>query len=281
MTGLRAAVGLLTRLPVNSAEQHEGGPHVASGQRPQWEEGPRAGTVAGSAPRSGSSWDLAPRAMTWFPLVGAFVGGVGVLTWLIVDALVGPTPAAVAAVLMTIVVTGALHEDGLADTVDGLWGGASPMRRLEIMRDSGIGTYGALALAGDLLLRVGLLAPLDLPDVARALIAGAVIGRFAPLVIVRWLPAARPDGLGAGVADGIGRVTWLIAGCTVIAAAVVAGGPWAPVLLAAAAGPVWLVGRAASRRIGGFTGDILGAAVLTSNLAVIAAVAALVKAGVF
>lgn len=219
--------------------------------------------------------------MAWFPLVGAIVGGIGVLTWVIVEALVGRTPAAVAAVLVTIVVTGALHEDGLADTVDGLFGGSTPERRLEIMRDSSVGTYGALALTGDVILRAALLAPLGLPDIARALIAGHVIGRLAPLVVVAWLPTARLDGLGASVAGKPGRGAWLIAGATVAVAAIGAVGFWAPLVLAAAAAPVWLTGRAARDRIGGFTGDILGAAVQTSTLAVTATVAALVSAGAF
>lgn len=275
----RAALGLLTRLPAGAAEQRAGDPQGVSRERPQWEEGPRFGDPQGVP--EGRPGSTSPRGMAWFPLVGAIVGGTGVLTWVIVEGLVGRTPAAVAAVLATIAVTGALHEDGLADTADGLWGGTTRERRLEIMRDSSIGTYGALALAGDLLLRTVLLAPLGMSDIARALIAGHVIGRLAPLVIARWLPPARSDGLGAGIAGGLGRWTWLIAGATVAVAAVGAGALWAPMLLAAAAVPVWLVGRVASRRIGGFTGDILGAAVLTSNLAVTATVAALAQAGAF
>jgi adenosylcobinamide-GDP ribazoletransferase len=256
MTGLRDAIALLTRLP----------PMIIGTFRVHGAEG---------------ADDQRSTAMAWFPLVGAIVGGIGVLTWVIADGFLGRAPAAVAAVLATIAVTGALHEDGLADTADGLWGGATRERRLEIMRDSNIGTYGAIALAGDLLLRAVLLTPLGLPDVARALIAGHVIARLAPLVITWWLPPARTDGLGAGIAGDAGRPAWLIACGTAAVAAIVAGGFWAPLLLVAAAAPVWLVGRAARNRIGGFTGDILGAAVLTSSLAVTATVAALVEAGAF
>ncbi|PZF79116.1 adenosylcobinamide-GDP ribazoletransferase, partial [Jiangella anatolica] len=122
IAGLRAAVAFLTRLPV------------------------------------GSSPAPLDRAGAWFPLVGLLVGSVGLGVWWVADGLAGPLVAAVAAVLATVIVTGALHEDGLADTADGLWGGSTRERRLEIMRDSRLGTYGALALAGDLLLRVAVLA---------------------------------------------------------------------------------------------------------------------------
>jgi adenosylcobinamide-GDP ribazoletransferase len=217
------------------------------------------------------------RAGAWFPLVGALVGGIGLAVWWAADALAGPLAAAVAAVLATVIVTGALHEDGLADTADGLWGGVTRERRLEIMRDSRLGTYGALALAGDLLLRVALLAPAgSIADAARMLLAGHVLGRAAPLVLSAWLPPARADGQG----QRLGRLSGLdvaVAAVTVLVVAVAAGGWWASVLLAAAALPMLGLRRAARRRIGGVTGDVLGASVALTNLAVAIAVAALAK----
>ncbi|SEF14688.1 adenosylcobinamide-GDP ribazoletransferase [Jiangella alba] len=197
------------------------------------------------------------------------------------DGLAGPLVGAVAAVLVTVIVTGALHEDGLADTADGLWGGATRERRLEIMRDSRLGTYGALALAGDLLLRVALLATVGagsdaFADVARLLVAGHVIGRAAPLVLAAWLPPARTDGQGRRLGR-LGVVDSLVAAATVLVVAVLTAGWWAPVLLAAAAVPVLGLRRAARRRIGGVTGDVLGAAVALTTLAVAIAVAALVQ----
>ncbi|WP_069109399.1 adenosylcobinamide-GDP ribazoletransferase [Jiangella alba] len=245
---LRAAVGFLTRIPV------------------------------GPAPFSGPALD---RAGAWFPLVGVVVGGAGLGVWWVADGLAGPLVGAVAAVLVTVIVTGALHEDGLADTADGLWGGATRERRLEIMRDSRLGTYGALALAGDLLLRVALLATVGagsdaFADVARLLVAGHVIGRAAPLVLAAWLPPARTDGQGRRLGR-LGVVDSLVAAATVLVVAVLTAGWWAPVLLAAAAVPVLGLRRAARRRIGGVTGDVLGAAVALTTLAVAIAVAALVQ----
>jgi adenosylcobinamide-GDP ribazoletransferase len=196
----------------------------------------------------------------------------------VVEALLGPLAAAAASVLATVALTGAFHEDGLADTADGLWGGATPQRRLEIMRDSRLGTYGTVALAGDLLLRTALLAPLDLAAAARVLVAGHVIGRAAPLVLAAWLPPARPDGQGVRV-GAVSRGGALLAGATVTIAAVAAAGWWAPVVVAAAAVAVAALRRAARRRIGGVTGDVLGAGVQVAHLAAAATVAALAQGG--
>jgi adenosylcobinamide-GDP ribazoletransferase len=218
------------------------------------------------------------RAGAWFPLVGALVGGVGLAAWWAAELVLGPWVAAVVAVLATVIVTGALHEDGLADTADGLWGGATRERRLEIMRDSRLGTYGALALAGELLLRVTVLgsAAGSLADAARILLAGHVLGRAAPLVLAAWLPPARVDGQGQRLGR-LGALDAVVAAVTVVSVAVVTAGWWAPVLLAAAAVPVLGLRRAARRRIGGVTGDVLGASVALTNLAVAIAVAALLR----
>jgi adenosylcobinamide-GDP ribazoletransferase len=236
--GFRAAVGFLTRLPAGRA---------------------------GGADLTG--------AAGFFPLVGAIVAAAGLGVWLAAEPLLGPLAAAAAAVLATVALTGAVHEDGLADTVDGLWGGATPQRRLEIMRDSRLGTYGAVALAGDLLLRTALLAPLEPAGVARVLLAGHVIGRAAPLVLAAWLPPARPDGQGARLRR-VGRGGALLAAATAAAAAVAAASWWAPVVLGAAGLAVAALGRAARRRLGGVTGDVLGAGVQVAGLAAAAATAA-------
>lgn len=242
----RTAVGFLTRLPV--------------GQR-------------GVEPSAGLAG-----AVGYFPLVGVLVAGAGIGVWAAVEPVLGSLVAAVASVLATVVVTGALHEDGLADVADGFWGGSSASRRLEIMQDSRIGTFGALAVTGDVLLRAALLVPLELADVARVLVAGHVIGRSAPLVLALWLPPARAGGLGArlGRPQRGGIVLALL---TVLVSTLVAAGVWAVVPLLAAGAAVAVIGWSARRRIGGYTGDVLGAGVLAVNLAVAAAVAALIRAG--
>lgn len=247
MTGVladvRTAVGFLTRIPV--------------------------GKSLGSDP-------TLTRAGAYFPLVGAVVAAIGFGAWWVGASALGPLAGAVLGVLATVVVTGALHEDGLADTADGLWGGASPARRLAIMRDSRIGTYGVLAVGGDLLLRVAILVPLDAADVARVLVAGHVLGRAAPLVLAAALPPARSDGLGVRLAAP-NRRGLLVATITVVGVAGVAATWWAPVPLIAAGLVVLGVRRVARRRIGGVTGDVHGAGVVLTNLATAATVAALIE----
>jgi adenosylcobinamide-GDP ribazoletransferase len=218
------------------------------------------------------------RATGAFPAVGLVVAAVGVAVRVPAGALWGPAVGTVAAVLAMVAATGALHEDGLADAVDGLFGGSHPSARLAIMRDSRVGTYGALTLAGLLGLRVTLLAPLPVGDFARAVACGAVLGRACLVPLGARLPAlpgsssvlvaGRPPPRGTAIAA-------IIVAVTMIAAL----GVWAPVPLMA--GWVALAGveRVLRRRIGGVNGDTLGAAVCVVDLSVIAAVAALARGG--
>lgn len=236
----------------------------------------------GQAPTTGPDGDHdLTTASAWFPLVGLLVAAVGIAVRAGLEPLLGRAPATVAAVLATVLVTGAFHEDGLADSADGLWGGADPARRLAIMHDSRLGTYGTYALVGDLALRVALLAPLTLVDLARAMLAAQVIGRLAPLVLVAWLPPAAPDGQGVRMRRRLGAAGWVTAAGSVAVAAVATVGPYAPALLAAAGLGVWLVGRTARSRLGGVTGDLLGAGVRVSGLLVAATVVALARAEVW
>lgn len=217
------------------------------------------------------------RTAAYFPLVGVVVAAIGFAAWWAGTSLLGSFAGAVLSVLAVVIVTGALHEDGLADTVDGLWGGSTPERRLAIMRDSRLGTYGAVAVVGDLLLRTALIAPYgtsDWFDVAGILLAGHVIGRAAPIALAATLPPARSDGQGARLTTPTGR-DLAIAAIPVVAAAIIAVGWWAPVPILSAALVVAALRRAARRRIGGVTGDVYGAAVALTNLAVAAVVVAL------
>jgi adenosylcobinamide-GDP ribazoletransferase len=204
---------------------------------------------------------LVTRAARYFPLVGQAVGLVSAAAWLAASQLWPPALAAVAAVAASIVVTGALHEDGLADTADGLGGGASPERRLEIMKDSRIGTYGVLALGLITALRIGALATLTPRLGALVLVAGHGAARAACLMVMRatpyagnrqaarWTPSDDPPTFGEFAA-----------------AALIAIWPFAllpqPVLfagLAPALAAAWLTMLAARKAIGGHTGDVLGA----------------------
>ncbi|MCX5514659.1 adenosylcobinamide-GDP ribazoletransferase [Kaistia algarum] len=222
------------------------------------------------------------RAARAFPLVGALVGAVGGIVLLLASALhLPPLAAALLAVVATIALTGALHEDGLADTFDGLAGGRTIERRLEIMRDSRIGTYGALALVLSVGLRVALLAaylPASPWQGALALVATEAIGRTAIVWLWSNEPPARPDGLaatlGAPDQEAMGAALVIGAGIGMIAGSLTAGVFAALISLAAAALATVVTADWSRRRIGGRTGDILGAAEQLAALASLLALAA-------
>ncbi len=216
------------------------------------------------------------RASAAFPLVGVVVAGVGIAVRAAVGVLWGPVVGAVAAVAAMVAVTGAFHEDGLADTADGLWGGWDPEQRIAIMRDSRIGTYGTVALLGALALRVSLLAVLPLGPFAAAVLCGAVLGRASTLLLVLLLPAAAA-GSGASVVGRLGTGGLVIAVGTVAVVLAGAVGVWAPLVLAAGLLIVLACRRLFRRRLGGITGDSLGATNQLVEIAAIAVVAALVR----
>lgn len=218
------------------------------------------------------------RSSAVFPLLGLGLALVATGVRAVVGPWWGPSVATIAAVGIVVVVTGALHEDGLADTVDGLWGGDSPVRRLEIMRDSQLGVYGVLALVGVLGLRVALLAPLGVGGFARAVVCGHVLGRAAMLVAVRFLAPAG-GWSSERMSGGPGGAGLVLAGATAAVAAAVATGLWALLVLAAAGGVATLVVWLLRARLGGFTGDTLGAVAQVVDLAVVATVSGLAQQG--
>jgi adenosylcobinamide-GDP ribazoletransferase len=217
------------------------------------------------------------------PLAGLVIGAAGAVALAASLALgLGPFLAATLALAFTTLVTGALHEDGLADVADGFGGGATMARRLEIMRDSRIGAYGAAALVLSYALRIGALA--TLADrigwrVAVAFLAAAALSRTAALWPLCRLPPARPD----GAAHAVGRPTgtthataWALC-LAVLLGAFVLGLPGLGLCLAAflALLAAWTLSRLAKRLVGGQTGDVIGA---SQQLAEIAALLALVIA---
>jgi adenosylcobinamide-GDP ribazoletransferase len=202
------------------------------------------------------------RAVRAFPLVGAFIGLVGGAAFALALALGVPaTPAALLAVLTTVLATGGLHEDGLADTADGFGGGFTRERKLAIMRDPRSGAYGLLALIFSVGLRTAALAALGRPGAATAALVAAHAGSRAALpALMRLLDPARADGLAAAAGrPETGATLWALGlGAAIVLVALgPGGGLWA--LLAAAAAAL-LTGALARRQIGGYTGDVLGAA---------------------
>ena len=209
--------------------------------------------------------DIAPAALaqaSWaFPLAGLAVGAIAALVYALADRLAIPAwPAAALAVAITLAVTGCLHEDGLADTADGFGGGKTAERKLDIMRDSRIGPYGACALALSILLRTGAVASLaDTGLLFAALIAAHAGARAVLPAVMFFVPPARSDGLSftAGRPPAAGAAIGAVLGFVILAFCL---GPWPAIEAAIALAIVTaLLARLSRTQIGGQTGDVLGA----------------------
>jgi adenosylcobinamide-GDP ribazoletransferase len=224
--------------------------------------------VASSKPAG----DGAIARATWaLPVAGLAVGLTGALVYAIASRF-GLTPnlAALLALATTALITGALHEDGLADTADGLGGGRTRERKLEIMRDSRIGTYGVCALILSFGLRWSALAAIDNPwTVALALCAAHTAARAGLPAFMSQVAPARPDGLSASAGSPPGRSV-AIAFAVGTLALVLALGPGkalVSLILLSLAG--LMLARLAIRQIGGQTGDILGAFEQTGEILIL------------
>jgi adenosylcobinamide-GDP ribazoletransferase len=208
--------------------------------------------------------DWLSRCAKYFPVVGIGVGLASAVVLLLADRIWGPVVASLLAVATSIAVTGALHEDGLADTADGLGGGSSVEKRLAIMKDSRIGTYGTLVLVFSLALRVTALADMPAWTAAAALIAAHAAARVTPIFVMNALPyagdaaAMKVSYSDASVSAHDRRFALLAVLCALLPLAfasilsAIAGLLLGAVLAAALA--LW-----AHQRINGYTGDVLGA----------------------
>lgn len=201
-------------------------------------------------------------AVAWFPLIGALIGGlVGAVEWS-GTAVVGPLAGPALAVLAMALVTGGLHLDGAADTVDGLAGGMDREEALAIMKDSRVGAFGALTVALDVLTRFALLASVAPAGRWPALIGSAVAGRSAVVWAAARFPYARAvPGLGSPFARRVRRADLLSAAglaAAVTGALAFLGGWRAPVGLGLALFAGALASRALNHRLGGLTGDTYG-----------------------
>jgi adenosylcobinamide-GDP ribazoletransferase len=225
--------------------------------------------------RAGDSAALG-RAVWAYPLVGALVGGMGAAAFAAARALGVPADAAAwLALAVMVLATGCFHEDGLADFWDGIGGGRTIARKLEIMRDSRIGSYGAAALILSFGLRASLVSSLDGHGLAEAgLVAAGLLGRTAIAAVLAILPPARDDGLAAtAAAPPAGRVAvalaWPVLLLTILPVQAVF-----VFCLAAGLAAGWMIALM-RRQIEGYTGDGLGATEQTVELAVLIACAAL------
>lgn len=232
LSEIGVAAQLLTRLPIGDAVE--------------WTE-----TRAGRSPR-------------WYPLVGALVGVAVALVYVALIWMFPPSLAALGAVGFGMLLTGCLHEDGLADLCDGLGGGATRERALEIMRDSRIGAFGALGLG--LVVAATAMVLADLPPVvaAMALIAGHAASRAAIVFVMLTSDYARADGAARHVAQdasdrGVAQVVPISVAVALAPLALVAGLPAVFCGLVGLALGVVVIRRAFLQRLDGYTGDCLGA----------------------
>ena len=210
------------------------------------------------------------RASVWFPAVGLLVGGLSASAYALVNPHLGRTLAALSAVFVTVIVTGGLHDDGLADCADAFGGGWTREDCLRILKDSRIGTFGALALILCVGSRILLLAEMPAGVVIRYIISAHVLARCTPLPLSAVLKPARGPAEGQG-GRMAGATSWLtVAFGTVMAVAVAAlflrAAAWQPILavaiLTVASGLYY------QRRLGGITGDCMGATLQISEIAV-------------
>ena len=212
-------------------------------------------------------------AVPWFPVVGA---GLGVILAAVDAATVRLFPPLLAALLTVTtwkLLTGGLHLDGLADCLDGL-AGRDPAERRAIMADSRIGAFGAVGLIFFLLLELAALS--ELPPTARwrAIVAAPVIARATPAVLGRLFRPARTVGQGAAFAAGLGRAGVAIALGVAIVIPVSVLGPVGVVATAVGLGAAVAIGAFLARRFGGVSGDVLGAGIELTELAVLLTVSA-------
>ena len=201
----------------------------------------------------------AESAWAW-PLVGGLLGVLAaLLAWVLLALGIPSGPVAAAALVLLALLTGALHEDGLSDTADGLLGGRDRARRLEIMKDSRIGSFGALALVLAMLAAWSALEALIAEGrLWGPLIAAAALSRAPMAVVMAALPPARPGGLSASTGRPSPAVAAAAVGLALVLALLTLGSAALAPVLAAALLPA-LLALAAQRMIGGQTGDILGA----------------------
>ena len=216
-----------------------------------------------------------------FPVAGAVVGLIGSAIYLLAAEIgLSGLLAALLAVAATVVAGGALHEDGLADFADMLGVRGDRERKLAVMRDSRIGSYGVLALGFSIAIKVGALVGLGDPPgdpwhVAGALITANVCGRAVLPMVMRSLPLARANGLAVEAGKPTAPATYQGLGIALLISGFACGPGAALVSVVVAIVAAFLVSEIARRQIGGYTGDVLGAAQDVAQLAVLINIAAL------
>jgi adenosylcobinamide-GDP ribazoletransferase len=223
----------------------------------------------------GARPDHFARAQRMFPLVGGFIGAAVGLVCLLLRLIGVPDLAAAALALGGgALLTGALHEDGLADVADGFGGGRDAAAKLEIMRDSRLGTYGVLILLVSFAAKLAALAAIPDGLVVQSMIAAHALGRGVLPWMTISLPYARKNGLAANAGQPEGTIAAISAGIALAIALLTL--PFTTALLAAGAAGASALAMSvlAKRQIGGQTGDVLGGAEQVAETAILVLLAA-------
>ena len=201
--------------------------------------------------------DLAA-AVPWFPVVGALIGAAVGLVAAGLTEVVPSSVAAAVAIIVGLLITGAFHEDGLADTADAL-GGMTPERRREILKDSRHGSYGVAAMCTTIVLRIICVASLGPAAAFAGLVAAHTLGRGAAVAVMVTGRPAPHEGLGADYTRVLPRRSAAVGVLAALAIGALVGGWWVgPLALAVALGAAAVI-RLAHRAFGGISGDLLGA----------------------
>lgn len=227
------------------------------------------------APNGDPSQGFLGRACVAFPLIGAGIGVIGGGIYAFATAIgLPPLASAFLALTAIVVLTGALHEDGLADVCDGIGGGRNAPDRLRIMRDSHNGTFGTLSLVLSVGVRAALLAALAAPGpVMAAFVAAGAVSRGVLPAVMGLMGPARVDGLAAAAGRPTGPEMLVALALAFVIAWITLGFAGAFLALVLAAGATGALAFLARRALGGHTGDVLGACQQAGEIAVLAVAA--------
>ena len=237
MSGFRAALALLTRIPARSGPNTE-------------------------------------RAVPWLPVVGASVGAGVAGIYVGLNEVLSPLVAAALAIAAGVLATGALHEDGLADVADAFGAGRDRDRTLEILKDPRHGTYGVLTIALTVVTRVAAVGSMEAWTALAALPVAHALSRAGAASLMWLLPAATPDGLGATYSAPVTRRRVAVgAGIALVVGCALIGWYTIPAAGIAAVG-AFIMGSLAMRKIGGITGDVLGGAQQLGEIGILVLAAA-------
>jgi len=214
------------------------------------------------------------RALPWLPVVGALVGVAVALVYAIARAALAPWVSASLAIAAGILITGALHEDGLADVADAFGARVDRARAIEILQDPHHGTYGVLAMILSVVTRIGAVATMGPWTALAALPAAHALGRAGSLGLMSSIPAADSSTLGASYKPHPIAKRAVVGFAFASAVSVLLLGFWAPVAIGIVVVASVGVGLLSIQKIGGFNGDVLGAIEQLSEIGILLLVAA-------